>query len=399
MNKKLEKYAELLLKRCLSIKKEQPLFISAPTDALEFVRIVNLVALKLGISDIYYELTDDIIKRDLINNLTKEEMKNNSYFNKKIYDEYAKKGSAFLLLCADNTELMKDIDEEKLGYASKIIRTTKPLYKKMQLKYDIPWCIACVSTDAWARKVLPESYDAKKDLWNLIFKMCLVNKENPIDEWDKKIKNNKNIVDKLNKMNIVSLHYKNKLGTDFEVGFNDNIWCGADTKSTDGRKIIVNMPTEEVFTSPNKYTTNGIVYASLPLVYNGSIVKDFWIEFKDGKVVNYDAKKGKEILKSIIESKNGNYLGEVALVDVTSPISKSKILFYDTLYDENASCHLALGDAFPECIKSTKDLKELGVNESDTHVDFMIGTNDLEITATLKNDKEVVIMKNGKFTI
>ena len=158
------------------------------------------------------------------------------------------------------------------------------------------------------------------------------------------------------------------------------------------------MPTEEVFTTPNKYTANGIVYSSKPLVYNSSLISDFFIQFKDGKVVNYDAKIGKDILKSIIETENGNYLGEVALVDKNSPINQSNILFYETLYDENASCHLALGDGFPECIKSDKTNEELGVNESKTHVDFMIGTNDLEIIAETETDKKL-IMKNGTFII
>ena len=228
--------------------------------------------------------------------------------------------------------------------------------------------------------------------------MNLCDKEDPIKEWNEKSEKNKKIVDKLNDLKIKTLHYKNKLGTDFKISFNENIWCGASTKTKDGRDIIVNMPTEEVFTTPNKYTANGIVYSSKPLVYNSSLIDKFFIEFKDGKVINFDAKIGKDILKSIIEIENGNYLGEVALVDKLSPINLSNILFFETLYDENASCHLALGDGFPECIKSEKSLDELGVNKSKTHVDFMIGTDDLEIIAELENEKKL-IMKNGTFVI
>lgn len=399
MKNNYKKYAELLLKRCLSIKKGQPLLITAPMDAIDFVRVITKEALELGVNDIYYDFDDEIIKHDLLKNLNEEDLKKNKIFNKKIYDEYAKKDAAFLMLCADNPDLMNDISDQKIAFASKIVRTTKPLYKKRQMNNEISWCIACVSTDSWAKKVLPDSKTPREDLWNLIFKMCLVNKKDPISEWNKKIDINTKLVNKLNKLNIIKLQYKNKLGTNFEIGFNDNIWCGSKTTTKDGKNIIVNMPTEEVFTSPNKYTANGIVYASLPLVYNGSTIKNFWIEFKDGKVINYDATHGKEILKSIFEIKNGNYLGEVALVDSTSPISKSKTLFYDTLYDENASCHLALGEAFLECVNSKKDLKELGINKSETHVDFMIGTNDLEIIAECKNGKQVTIMKNGKYTI
>ena len=177
----------------------------------------------------------------------------------------------------------------------------------------------------------------------------------------------------------------------------NHLWLGGAEKCNSGIEFNANMPTEEVFTTPDKYTANGIVYASLPLVYNGSLIEDFYLEFKNGKVINYDAKKGKKSLKSIIEIKNGNYLGEVALVDITSPISKSNILFYDTLYDENASCHLALGSGFLECIEDKKVLKKF--NESKIHVDFMIGTKDLEIIAETKSGKSVTIMKNGKFII
>lgn len=397
MNKKYEKYANLLLTKCLSIKKGQPLLISAPIDAIEFVRVISKLALEHGVTDIYYDFDDEILRHDHLKHLNKDDLKNSRFFNKKIWDEYAKKDAAFLMLCADNPDIMIDIDSERLAQANKLLRTTKPLYKKRQLNNEIAWCIACVSTDSWAKKVFPDANNPKEELWNAIFKMCLVDKKDPIHEWDEKIKNNNKLVNKLNKLNIIKLKYKNNLGTDFEIGFDNNIWCGTGCKLKDGRFVIVNMPTEEVFTTPDKYTANGIVYASLPLVYNGSLIEDFYLEFKNGKVINYDAKKGKKSLKSIIEIKNGNYLGEVALVDITSPISKSNILFYDTLYDENASCHLALGSGFLECIEDKKVLKKF--NESKIHVDFMIGTKDLEIIAETKSGKSVTIMKNGKFII
>jgi len=309
-----------------------------------------------------------------------------------------KKNAAFLMLYSDDPDALNDIDNEKIAYSAKLLRTTRPIYKKMQLTYEVSWCIASVVTYNWAKKVLPTSTDPVNDMWDIVLKMTLCDTEDPIKAWDEKIEKNKEIVNKLNDLKIKTLYYKNKLGTDFKISFNDNIWCGANSKNKDGNDIIVNMPTEEVFTTPNKYTANGIVYASKPLVYNSSLIDEFFIEFKNGKVINYDAKVGKEILKSIIESENGNYLGEVALVDKNSPINKSNILFYETLYDENASCHLALGDGFPECIKSDKTLEELGVNESKTHVDFMIGTNDLDIIAETDNEK-ILIMKNGTFII
>jgi len=393
-----EKYAKLLIDKCLSIKENQPLLITAPIECIDFVRIVSKYAMEKGVKDIYYDFTDETLKHDTLNYLDIKDLDNSKLFNKSIYDEYAKKNAAFLMLYSDDPDALKDIDNKKIAYSAKLLRTTRPLYKKMQLSYQVSWCIASVVTYNWAKKVLPNSLDPVGDMWDVVLKMTLCDQDDPIKSWDEKINKNKEIVDKLNELKINTLYYKNKLGTDFKISFNDNIWCGASTKNVNGDDIIVNMPTEEVFTTPNKFTANGIVYASKPLVYNSSLIDEFFIEFKDGKVINYDAKVGKDILKSIIEIENGDYLGEVALVDKLSPINRSNILFYETLYDENASCHLALGDGFPECIKSDKSNDELGVNESKTHVDFMIGTDDLEIIAETDNGK-ILIMKNGTFVI
>lgn len=393
-----EKYAKLLIEKCLNLKENQPLLITAPIECIEFVRLVAKHAMEKGARDIYYDFTDETLKHDTLKYFDIEDLEKSNLFNKSIYDEYAKKNAAFLMLYSDDPDALTDIDHKKIAHSAKLLRTTRPIYKKMQLTYEVSWCIASVVTENWAKKVLPNSLNPVNDMWDVVLKMTLCDKDNPIKAWDEKIEKNKEIVDKLNNLKIKTLHYKNKLGTDFKISFNDNIWCGASTKTKDNRDIIVNMPTEEVFTTPNKYTANGIVYASKPLVYNSSLINEFFIEFKDGKVINYDAKIGKEILKSIIEIENGNYLGEVALVDKNSPINQSNILFYETLYDENASCHLALGDGFPECIKSEKSNDKLGVNESKTHVDFMIGTDDLEIIAETENDKKL-IMKNGTFVI
>ena len=395
MEENYKKYAELLLKRCLCIKKGQPLFISTSIEVLDFIRVLTNTALKLGVKDIYYDYNDPYIKHDHLKYLNKNDIKDNLLFNKKMYDEYTKKGAAILMLCGTNTDIMSDIDNNKLDFTAKLANTSRKYFKEKQLNNEIPWCIAAVSTKDHAKKVFPNSENPVNDLWNAIFKMCLVDKENPIKEWNNKIKTNNIRVVKLNKINITKLIYKNKLGTNLTIGLKNNIWCGANSKMKDGRSLLVNMPSEEIFTSPDKNSINGIVYASKPLIYNGNTIEDFWIEFTNGKVINYVAKKGKNILKSIINTKGGNKLGEVALVDINSPISKSNILFYETLYDENASCHLALGEGFLEC---SKDKNPTWLNKSDTHVDFMIGDNTLNIEA-ITDKGSISIMKDGKFTI
>ncbi len=228
--------------------------------------------------------------------------------------------------------------------------------------------------------------------------ICLINEEDPIKAWDNKMSKLAKRAEYLNNLKIKKLIYKNSLGTNIEIALPE----GYLFQSADGENIV-NMPTEEVFTSPSRLEVNGRVYSSKDLIHNNNLIKDFWLEFKNGKVVLYDAKIGKEVLKGIMATDEGaSYLGEVALVDYSSPISKTNILFKNTLYDENASCHLALGASFAECIKcgltkTNEELLDMGLNYSHEHVDFFIGTSDLEVKALLPNGEEVVIIKAGDF--
>ena len=406
MKEKYIKYSNLLLKKCLNIKEKQPLIITAPVESFELIRIVTKQALELGVKDIYYDWYDDEIKHEHLKHLTKQEIEKHSFWNKKIYDEYAKKDAAFLMLVSENPDLMQDIDKDILAHANKITRTSRPLYKEKQSINDVAWCIASVSTKGWAKKVFNNDLNCVEKLWNKIFDICMINEDNPINEWDKKLNKSQERSKKLTELNIKTLHYTNSLGTDLYVGLSNNtIWYGAREFMPSGREIICNMPTEEIFTTPDRLMTNGIVYSSKPLVYNGYIIEDFNIEFKDGKVINYDAKKGKDILKTIIEGdETSSYLGECALVDYDSPISNSNIIFYTTLFDENASCHLALGTGFPNTQenskeKSKEELIEMGINVSDVHVDFMIGTKDLKIEAETYDNKKIIIFENGNFSL
>jgi len=210
---------------------------------------------------------------------------------------------------------------------------------------------------------------------------------------------------KLTDLNIKELHYQSSNGTDLKVELPENaIWCGGSSKIK-GENPIVNLPTEEVFTTPNKFKTNGKVYTSLPLVHSGIIIKDIMLEFKNGKVVNFDASEGKEELQNIITfDEESSMLGEIALVDKNSKIAMSNVLFYETLYDENASCHIALGRGFKECLVNgdnltKEELEEIGYNTSKNHVDMMIGTKDLNIKAITYDNEEILIFKDGSFNI
>lgn len=406
MKEKFIKYCDLLLERCLNIKENQPLIITAPIESIEFIRILSRQALEKGVTDIYYDWFDEELKHDQLKYLNKEDIEKSIFWNKNIYDEYAKKDAAFLMLVSDNPDIMNDIETEKIEIASKISRTSRPIYKKMQSTNDVAWCIASVSTIGWAKKVFNNDPNCVEKLWNKIFDICMINEENPIEAWNKKVELSNNRCKILNDLNIKTLHYTNKLGTDLFVGLTEKtIWYGAGEIMPNNTPIICNMPTEEIFTTPNRLMTNGIVYSSKPLVYNGSTIEDFKIEFKDGKVINYDAKKGKDILETIIKGDETScYLGECALVDYDSPISNSNLIFYTTLFDENASCHLALGTGFPNTQENTKnktkqELIEMGINVSDVHVDFMIGTKDLKIEAITYKEEKIIIFENGNFIL
>ena len=399
-----EKYADLLLRKCLNLRSGQPLVITSPIECIDFVRILTKKAYEMGVHDIYFDFVDSYLKYYQLLNFSEEEFENSPFWNKKIYDEYAKKDGAFLMLSAEESDIFVGVDTEKIAKANQISRTSRPIYKEKQGKYEVPWCIAMVSTEISSKKVFPSVEDSKERLWNEIFKACLIDKDDPLKEWDKKTSNNKINVDKLNSLKLRKLHYTNSLGTDFTVELGKgHIWCGADEVMPDGTPLIVNMPTEEIFTSPLKDSTEGIVYASKPLIYSNTFINNFWLRFENGKVVDFDSEEGKEVLETLINFDEGSCkLGEVALVEYDSPISNSGVLFYNTLYDENAACHLALGIGFPSCcengVNMTKEeLLEVGINQSNEHVDFMIGTSDLKIVGITESGEEVLIFENGNF--
>ena len=405
MNELLKKYASVILNTCLKVKKNQPLFISANYERVDFVRIIANLAYELGVKDIYFDLTDVYLKHDALKNLELDDLKKLSFWNKEKWNEYAKKGAAFVMLASETPGLMKDIDPKKISELTIYAYETRKEFDDLRDKAMVPWCIAAVPTESWAKEIFPKSNNPVEDLWNKIFEICNINENNPEDIWNKKIEVLSKRCKKLNEYNFKSLRYTNELGTDLTIELPDNhVWESGKSLLTNGEEVLVNFPTEEVFTSPAYDSANGIVYSGKPLAYQDNIIDEFWIKFENGEAVEWDAKEGKEVLENIIKScKNSNRLGEVALVEYSSSISKSGIVFYETLYDENASCHLALGASFPECIKngtnmSKKELEKNKMNDCTNHVDFMIGTKDLTITGTTKEGKEITIFENGDFS-
>lgn len=405
MKKQLEKYANTILTTCLKIEENQPLLISANYERIDFVKILANVAYSLGVKDIYFDLTDVELKHDALLNLELDDLKKLQFWNKEKWNEYAKKGAAFVMLASETPGLMKDIDSKKISDLTIHAFKTRKEFDDLRDKSIVPWCIAAVPTESWAKQIFPDSGDPVTDLWKKILEICHINKNNPEKIWDENIKKLSERSEKLTSYQFKKLKYTNSLGTDFEIELpQTHLWCSGKSILKNKKEVLVNFPTVEVFTSPTNDSANGIVYSGKPLAYQDKIIDNFWIRFENGVAVECGAKKGEEVLKNIISSCPGaNRLGEVALVEYDSPISKSNITFYETLYDENASCHLALGASFSECVEggpemSRAELKKFKLNDCTNHVDFMIGTKDLNIVGITENGEEMAIFKDGNFT-
>lgn len=338
--------------------------------------------------------------------MDKEEFANVPAWFSSFRNDYAAKGAAFLSIVSNDPEGLKGIDPSKVALWSKnASMACKPFNDSLDLGINA-WCVAGASSIKWANKVYPDMSDSEavEALWNAIFKAAKVTSDDPLATWQEHRKSFEARVKHLNDLNLKSMTYTNSLGTDLTVTFNDDyLFAGGGGYTTSNLYYFPNIPTEEIFTSPARNGTNGVVYSSLPLNYNGNLIDEFKMVFKDGKIIDFDAKVGKDVLNEMLNIDEGSrYLGEVALVPYDSPISNMKTLFYNTLFDENASCHLAIGKGFGECIKdgltmSKEQLLEKGINDSLTHVDFMIGTSDLKIVGTTKDDQEVMIFENGNF--
>ena len=403
MDEKLHKYAEVLLKSCLKVE-NQPLFISVNMERVDFLKIVLEEAYKIGVKDIYFDITNVFLKHDLLKYFDVDSLKKHQYWNKDIWNVYAKKNAAFLMLASENPGLMDDIDKEKIIELTNYALGTRKEFDELRDKSQLSWCIALVPTQSFAEKVLGDKPNVLDEMWNVIFEICGINKDDPNLFWEDKLQRNQKIAAKLNEFQFDKLRYTNSLGTNLEIKLPINhIWQSGE-EIINGKKVLVNFPTEEIFTSPLRDGINGIVYSSKPLSYQETLIDDFCLRIKDGKVVDVKAKVGEEVLLGMISStENMDYFGEVALVPYDSSISNSKLIFYETLYDENASCHLALGSSFPECLKdgikmSKEELEKAGLNQSLNHVDFMIGTDDLEIVGITKDNKEIKVFENGNYS-
>lgn len=401
----LEKYAELVVKVALNIQKGQKLHINCAIENADFARLITEKAYKVGAKKVSTDFYDPMNQRLTYEMAPEEGLANFPDWQVKRFDELIDEGGALLNIYALDPDLLNGVDADRIAISRKASASKLGRFQEAQSNGAISWCIASVPSQKWAAKIFPdldpeEQMDA---LWEQIFHTTRTDLKDPVAAWKQHIETLEEKAAYLNEKNFKSLHYKAP-GTDLNIGLaEDHVWMAAGFTSNDGISFIPNIPTEEVFTMPHKDGINGTVSSTKPLNYGGNLVENFSLTFENGKVVDFKAEQGYETLKNILDTDEGaRSLGEVALVPHDSPISNSGLIFFNTLFDENASCHIALGKALLLNLKDSKNLTkeemiEKGFNESMTHVDFMIGSANLDIDGETHDGQTIPVFRKGNW--
>ena len=406
MEEKLQEYARLLVRVGLNVQRGQTLVISSPVECAYFARLCAAEAYAAGCKEVVMNWHDDALGRMKYLYADDAVFDDVPLWRRHFFNDYAQEGAAYLAISASDPENLKGVDGSRIIRAQQASGKALKEFDRLQMCSGFPWCIASIPIPSWAKTVFSDDGEerAMERLWDAIFRAVRISGDGKaVEKWQAHLKTLHARMEKLNALKFKSLHYTNALGTDLTVELPEgHIWEAGNDVTLSGQEYIANIPTEELFTSPLKTGVNGVVYASLPLVHDGNIIDGFHFVVKDGKIVEARARQGEETLQAAIAVDEGaSYFGEVALVPYDSPISNQKILFYNTLFDENAACHIAFGEAYP-CLEggqkmSKEELKARGLNDSITHVDFMVGTPDLRIVGTTHDGREIPVFENGNF--
>ncbi len=398
----LRKYAHLIAKCGVNVQKGQEVFISAGLDQPDFVKMVAEECYKLGAKRVVIDWYYSPMEKINIRYCSVKTLGNLTEYQKARFEHYLKEIPCRIYIDSDDPDGLRGINQNKmLKIQQKRYPQTKPYTDALENKCQ--WCIAAAPGEAWAKKLFPSlsKHQAVEKLWEAILSTSRVD-DDPVTAWERHNADLKDRCDHLNSLSIEKLHYTSSNGTDFTVGMiPEAIFKGGGDTSLQGIFFNPNIPSEECFISPKRGVAEGKVVATMPLSYEGQLIEDFWIRFENGKAVEWHAEKNEQLLKNIITADEGSaYLGECALVPYDSPIRESGLLFYNTLFDENAACHLALGMGFADTIrnfeeKTLEECRKLGINDSMNHVDFMIGCADLSIDAVTTSGDIVPIFRNG----
>ncbi len=400
----LREYAKLIVRCGVNIQKGQDLLVYAGLEQPEFVQMVVEEAYKAKARKVIVEWGYDPLTKVHVRYQSVKTMAEVTEWQKARQQYFCDTLPARLHLVSDDPDGLKGVNIQKMAKSRQL---SYPILKPYMDDRDgkQQWCIAAVPGKAWAKKVFPglRTSAAVEKLWEAILTTSRVT-DDPVKAWEEHNADLKNRCEYLNSLGIQSLHYTAANGTDLTVGMiPEAIFCGGGEVSRQGIFFNPNIPTEECFISPMRGQAEGIVHSSKPLSYQGQLIENFWLRFENGKVVETGAEKGAELLKTMVSMDEGAaYLGECALVPQHSPICESGILFYETLFDENAACHLALGAGFADTIrdhhsKTLKECQDLGINDSMIHVDFMIGCDTMDIDAHCADGRIVPIFRAGNW--
>ncbi|MGE6370101.1 aminopeptidase [Planococcus kocurii] len=402
---KLEQYAELTVYVGLNVQKGQLVVINTTIDTLEFTRIVVRKAYEAGAKRVQVNYEDPVLTRthfELAPDDTFQEYPEWSVLQR---DEVVNTGGAFLWIDAEDPDLLTGIPAKRLADWQKASGTALERYRQAVGTDKVAWSIVAIPSSKWAQKVFPNlpAEQQMESLWQAIFKTVRIGEGNAVEAWKNHIALLEKRAMQLNDKRYVKLQYSGP-GTDLTIELPDkHIWMSGASKTPQGNPFIANMPTEEVYTVPLKHGVDGTVQNTKPLVYQGNVIDGFTLTFEKGKIVQAKAATGQELLDEMISADEGAaYLGEVALVPFHSPISDSNILFYNTLFDENASNHLAIGDSYPTCYEGARDLERnqlaaIDLNTSIVHEDFMIGSEHMNIDGITIDGSKEPIFRNGNW--
>jgi len=401
--KNLEKYADLAVRVGVNLQPNQNLTINASIEVVDFVRLVVKKAYEAGARNVYVEWSDDVITRTRFELASEEALRDYPEWKAKGLETLAENDGAFMSIISSDPDLLSGIDPKRIAASTKAAGMALSKYRNYLQADKASWSVIAAASKKWAEKVFPnENEDQQvKKLWEAIFKTTRADQEDPVAAWKQHNDNLHTKVEYLNSKKYKKLHYTAE-GTDLTIELHDtHTWVGAGSENEKGNFFMANMPTEEVFTVPLRNGVNGVVQSTKPLSYSGNLIDNFSLTFENGRIVSVKAEKGEEVLKQLVETDEGShYLGEIALVAHDSPISQSGILFYNTLFDENASNHLAIGNGYAFCVEggkkmSREELEKVGVNSSITHVDFMIGSADMNIDGIMEDGTSEAIFRNG----
>ena len=404
---KLNEYAHLLVEIGMNVQPGQTARINAPVACAPLARMCAAACYDCGAREVITDWHDDFIEREKYLRADEAVFFQYPAYMKAKWDWLLEKKAPNLAIIGEDPELLKGADPKRIQAWQRAAGEGNRAYYDAMTASRFQWSIGAYPVPAWAAKAFPELPEdqAMDALWDAIFDVCRITGDGKaVQRWREHIATVARRCEALNRYNFKSLHYTNSLGTDLTIQLpEDHVWQGGSEASADGIEFVANIPTEEIFTAPQWDGVDGRVYAALPLALDGNLVTDFYLDFQGGRIVDVHAAQGEDILRHSIELDEGShYLGEVALVPYDSPIRRKGILFYETLFDENASCHLAFGSSYPTCVKGGADMTEeqqkaAGLNQSINHVDFMVGTADLSIVGTTRDGEEVPVFINGNF--